>query len=298
MTGFLSALGSRLAERWVSLLAVPGLLYTVTAFMAVTFGWLPVGLAGLRSQGRARLSEAGVPPSLTSAVSVAFGVGAILLVTAGAGLLAQAVAGPVERACCGAWPGWARPLEHRLTERRSRRWSRAHERVRAAAPAAGARRPSRDDLVAARNAIALVPPGCPTWTGDRLRAVEVRVRNEYGLDLYSCWPRLWLVVPDTVQEAVRTGRDGFSAAVLTGSWAVLYVALAPFWWPVLAIAAVLCLVAWRRVRTSAAALADLTEAVFDVHAIDLAAALRVETPHDRVTPEIGRLITERLRKGT
>ncbi|MFI6277285.1 hypothetical protein [Streptomyces sp. NPDC050988] len=227
-----------------------------------------------------------------------FVVGAILLVTAGAMLLAQAVAVPVELACCGAWPGWARPLARRLTERRSRRWSQAHERVRAVTPAEGEHRPSRDELVAARNAICLVPPGCPTWTGDRLRAAEVRVRNEYGLDLSSCWPRLWLVVPDTVQEAVRTGRDGFSAAMLTGAWAVLYLALAPLWWPAAAFAAVLCVVSWWRARTSATALADLAEAVVDVHAIDLAVALRVKTPHDRVTPDIGHLITERLRKGT
>ncbi|MEU7436000.1 hypothetical protein AB0B07_34940 [Streptomyces sioyaensis] len=294
MTGFLSALGSRLAERWVSLLAIPGLLYTAAALVAATYGWWQVGIVGLVDrQARARLSESGVTPSLRNAMLTALLVAGILLVTAGAGLLARAIAVPVELVCCGAWPRWARPLARHLTERRGRRWTEAHERVRAA-PDEGL----RAELAAARNAIALVPPSCPTWTGDRLQAAEVRVRNEYGLDLASCWPRLWLVVPDTVREAVRTGRDGFASAVLTSAWAVLYLALALLWWPVAAIALTTGLVSWWRLRTTAAALAELAESVVDVHAIDLAAALRIDTPHDRVTPDVGHLITERLRKGT
>ncbi|MEU2563659.1 hypothetical protein ABZ626_30670 [Streptomyces longispororuber] len=294
MTGFLAAFGGRLAERWVALLAVPGLLYTATVAAALTCGWWRVDLVG--AVGRhldARLADAAVAPSLRTAASVAALLAGVLLLAAGAGLLARAVAVPVELACCGAWPRWAAPLARRLTERRGRRWGRADARVREeSAPG-----PVHNELVAARNAIALMAPARPTWTGDRLAAAETRVWHEYGLDLASCWPRLWLVVPDTVQEALRTARDSFSSSLLTASWALLYLLPGLLWWPAALAAAVLALTARHRTRASAGALADLVEAVVDVHAPDLAAALKVDTPHHRVTPDIGRVITERLRKG-
>ncbi|WP_148591454.1 hypothetical protein [Streptomyces sp. WAC01526] len=76
--------------------------------------------------------------------------------------------------------------------------------------------------------------------------------------------------------------------------------LALLWWPLAAVAAVAAgtgVVAWRRAHTAALSLAEIAEAVVDLRATDLATALGIVTPHNRVTPGIGHEITERLRKG-
>lgn len=294
MTGFLSALGGRLAERWASLLALPGLLYAAVAAVAAARGWWGLTLTSLAGrQPEAALAEAGVPPSLRGAALTAAFLAGILLGAAGAGLLAQAVTVPVEALWCGVWPLWLAPLTHRLSRRRVRRWTRADERVTDASGQGAA----RDAAVAARNRISLAEPIRPTWMADRLQAVEDRVWGQYGLDLTSCWPRLWLIVPESVQITVGAARDRFAAAVLTGAWAVLYAGLALLWWPVACVAVVAGFVAWRRARTSAADLADLVEAVVDLYAATLAKELGFPAPA-QVNPALGHRITEWLRKGT
>jgi hypothetical protein len=39
--------------------------------------------------------------------------------------------------------------------------------------------------------------------GDRVAALETRVRNEYELDFPAAWPRLWLVIPEPSRAELR-----------------------------------------------------------------------------------------------
>jgi hypothetical protein len=299
---FLTELGRRFAERWVSLLVLPGLLYAgALAAAAVLGGWRLTWIGTAADRIAAALADAGVArPATGGAVSAVLLIGVSLLAT-GAGLAAQALGGPVERINVGLWPRWAGPLARPLIHWRHRRWTTAHDRYTSAAAGAGAgavgRRPSRAELAAARNRIALQPPARPTWIGDRLRAADSRIWDEYGLDLSFCWSRLWLVIPDASRQAVRDSRDRFAAANLVGAWAVLYAGLGALWWPMLVVAALVGLAGWRRSRAAAEALADLVEAVVDIHAPDLANALGVPIQDNRVGTHVGRQITERFRKG-
>jgi hypothetical protein len=294
MSAFLTELGRRFAERWVSLLVLPGLVYVGALVAAAALGgsrWTWIGAAGGRITSA--LADAGVPATAAGAVlPVVLLLGASLLGTA-AGLVAQAVAGPVERISVGLWPRWADPLARPLVDRRRRRWTAAHDRFTAADGGST----SRAELAAARNRIALQAPARPTWIGDRLHAADSRIWNEYGLDLSYCWSRLWLVIPDTSRQAVQDCRDRFAAAQLLGAWALLYAALGVLWWPALVAAAAVGLTGWRRGRAAAEALADLVEAVVDIHAPDLANAVGVPIPDNRVAPDLGRQITQRFRKG-
>jgi hypothetical protein len=290
VSGFLDELGKRLAERLIALLVLPGLLFVGSGAL----GWVAGGRrwalpAGWRPADA--LTGAGVPSSAQGGILIVLALVGLLLVSFGIGLVSQALAGGVERFGCGRWPGWLGGPSRRLTDWRLRRWTDAQNLVDDATGR------QRDELVAARNRIGLQPPRRPTWVGDRLDAADARVWGQYRLDLASCWPRLWLVIPESSRQAVQAGREQFGGAMLVGAWAVLYVLLGVLWWPMVIVGIVVGVIGWRRARTSAAVLADQVEATFDVHAVELAAALGVPVRDDRLTPAEGKQITERLRKG-
>jgi hypothetical protein len=77
---------------------------------------------------------------------------------------------------------------------------------------------------------------------------------------------------------------------------VLYAGLGVLWWPSLLAGVVVGVVAWRRTRAAAEVLADLVEAIVDVHSPDLAKAVGVPIEGNRVVPHVGRQISQRFRK--
>ncbi|GAA1989687.1 hypothetical protein GCM10009799_14290 [Nocardiopsis rhodophaea] len=98
----------------------------------------------------------------------------------------------------GTWGRCGLPLVRR--RRRRRRWQRAvrqyedalrekARRMRGVQPAPASRPlPDTAALAAARDRIALTEPQLPIWMGDRIRAVDERVRMAYDLDLATVWP--------------------------------------------------------------------------------------------------------------
>jgi hypothetical protein len=40
----------------------------------------------------------------------------------------------------------------------------------------------------------------PTRLCNLLHAIELRPQEKYGLDIFVCWPRLWLVLPESVKK--------------------------------------------------------------------------------------------------
>jgi hypothetical protein len=176
VTAFLSALGGKLAERWLALLVLPGLLFLTAVAVAATLGqrgWSDV--AALRDQ----LNTIAAEPALRSTGTVVLVLIAVLAGAAGAGLIAQALGGGWERL----WLTDSRVFST-LTSRRTRRWTTADENFRAALVAAGKAKiaDSKDakalatraaELNAARNRIALATPWTPgpstptSWTSSR-----------------------------------------------------------------------------------------------------------------------------------
>lgn len=285
----LNLLGSRAGERWVTALALPGLLFTGLAVVAAVLGqrhWADVG-------GLAR----GIDPNpldqlAATPAGVALAIALVLLAALAAGVLAHLLSTLVLAGWEGRWPlpGAARSA----TERRRRRWNALQaqfEQALAGGSAAAAERLGRR-----RNAIALAEPQRPTWLGDQLAAVATRVHAEYGVDLGAAWPRLWLLLTADARQEVRGARAELDSSAVLAGWGLLYLALGIRWWPAALAGAVALLVAWVGARRAAARLAELIESTVDLHVGDLATALGEST--DRaVTPHTGRRITDRLRKG-
>ncbi|MFF8830901.1 hypothetical protein [Streptomyces sp. NPDC015131] len=309
MNAFLAELGKKLAERWVSLLVLPGVLFGALLAAGSVLGhrhaldWRMLGRAA--EQLAAHYDRRPVPAVLL-AVAVLVAAGLV-------GLAARGLGTVVERAWLASGPAW---LTGRLVRRRRERWTRALAAERAAAaigadasrsritdppafgpPASAPPAPDPAALADARNAVALTRPARPTWIGDRLRGVGARVHAQYGLDFPFAWPRLWTLLPEPCRTDLVAARGALSDAAALSGWGLLYLALGTLWWPAAPAGAALVLLGLRRGRESAANLADLTEAAVDLYAADLALLLGVDLPSGRVTPAVGRQLSERFRKG-
>ncbi|MFE9635724.1 hypothetical protein [Streptomyces sp. NPDC006463] len=319
MTAFLATLGGKLADTWLSLLVLPGLLYLAVMSAASVLGH---GHAFDHGRLTGRIDTLAGGPAAHSPGSVVLVAALVLAASAGVSRLAAALGGGVERLWLGDWPAPLRPAARALTLRRVRRWITADDRyrqaltaraLRAAADPLGVHVPEADEDVApgtprnegavdtvqlneARNLIALTRPARPTWMGDRLIAADARVHESYRIDLTAAWPRLWLLLPDTVHQNVQAARAALTAAARRAAWGLLYLLPALWWWPAALIVAVTWAGAWRQGRLAVDEFAELVEAAVDLHGRDLANALGVPC-EERLTTAEGLEITRILRKG-
>ncbi|MFE9093407.1 hypothetical protein [Streptomyces sp. NPDC007264] len=302
MGNFFGELAKKLAERWVGLLAVPGLLFVSCVWVGLQLGWTHALdlrlLASRASMLGTSLSRAPGPAQILVVV-------ASLLASAGVGLIVQALAGPLRAGWLGRWPTGLRWAARRRTRARTRRWTglvehRQELQRRYPLPERTPEQQHDIDAVAHRiNRLSPAKPARPTWMGDRVAAVEQISLDRYGLDLTFGWPRLWLVLPEHVRTELTTANGQFAAAVLTGAWALPYLVLGTLWWPALPAALVTGLSAWTRARTAIAELTDLSESAVDLHGRALAVALGT-APADStgpLTPAEGEQVTRRVRKG-
>jgi hypothetical protein len=285
MTGFLGEIGKQLADRWVALLAVPGLLYVVAVTAAVVLGrGHALDYPALSRQ----VTGWAAGPSLRSAGGTALFITGALAGSVLAGLAAAAVGRVAEM------------LWVLRGERRPARWLAEWRRTRAqrlkgiADDPAASREQVRKAMEKA-DRICVIAPDRPTWIGDRLRACQVRARQAYGLDLNAAWPRLWLIMPDIARAEIGTAYDAYRGAARLTGWAVLYVILGLGWWPAIMIAVAAEIAAVIKARAAAGTLADLIEAAVDLYGRDLAAQLG-ETGSGRVTPATGLRLTALMRK--
>ncbi|MCW2914230.1 MAG: hypothetical protein JWN52_2298 [Actinomycetia bacterium] len=288
MTGFLSELGKKAAERWLALLVVPGLLFLGLAWATWVMRrhgtWFDPGPVGTEVQhwegkksGPLFLAVAGV-----------------LIGAAGTALLAQGTGTAVERLWFAQRLG---PVGSWLTARRLDSWQAKDGDYEKAlfARYRGGSVADPEVVLAARNRVCLVSPARPTWMADRVRAVGERVHLAYDLDVSSLWPRLWLTVPDAARTELVAARTALARDARIFAWGLFYLVPAIWWWPAGFITAVTCTVAWGRARSATDVLADLAESAVDLYAPALAGQLGIAAP-DGLTAEVGLEITERLRK--
>jgi hypothetical protein len=196
-------------------------------------------------------------------------------------------------------------VRDKLARARRARWHTllGRRRVLEREHPAGTRTPAQQEAIdaAAARLVRLAPaePGRPTWMGDRVHAVEQVALHRHGLDLTFGWPRLWLVLPDTVRAEITAAEAAFAAAVATGTWAWPYLALGVLWWPAALIGVGIGVTGWVRGRAAVADLAALSEAAIDLHGRTLAGALGVgeDGAAGPLTVDEGREITSIVRKG-
>ncbi|MFE2140853.1 hypothetical protein ACFXA3_03720 [Streptomyces sp. NPDC059456] len=120
--------------------------------------------------------------------------------------------GDMERVCLAAdwlaWPAPFRRLADRRVARRQLRWDAAADVVQQelgaviGAAVRNGRRPQPDAtaLDAAQRVmdrVATERPARPTWSGDRIHAVAVRLDRDHHLGLATVWPHLWLTLPSS-----------------------------------------------------------------------------------------------------
>lgn len=299
-SAFLSALGGRIAERWLTLLALPGLLFVAAVTAATKLGhehWADVGKL------RAWLDTLADSPASRSTGTIALVALGVLLVAAAIGAAAQALGAGVELLWCAEPRG---PLLRRLADRRLRRWRAADAAYRDALVAAGrARIAGADDAdrlaglaesrFADRDRIAAAAPRHPFGMGDRLAAPGRRLWRVYRLDLAAAWPHLWLLAADGTRAELHAARLRFGAAARLCAWGAGYLVLGVWWWPAALVGIVSVAAGLRRGRAAADAFAELTEALADLHVRDLAAALGIDSAAamDRT---LGERLSRALRK--
>ncbi|MFE9611251.1 hypothetical protein [Streptomyces sp. NPDC006012] len=285
MGGFLSELGRKLAERWLSLLVLPGALYLAVLATAHALGHAhpfdPARLAG-------RIGAWARAPAAGNAGGQAVLLAAGLAGAAAAGLAAQALGTLVERLWLAAdWRAWPFPLRRLAkwrVERRQDRWeaaARHYDRQReeaARALALGRWTDPAERHTAHRTLVSVSAerPDRPTWCGDRIQAVAVRLDRQYRLDLAAVWPHLWLVLPDAPRAEITAAREALTRATALAAWSLLYLPVTVMWWPAALISAVLAVSSRARTRAATGTYATLLEAAIRLHGTDLADRLGID----------------------
>ncbi|WP_216893437.1 hypothetical protein [Nocardia alni] len=305
MSSFMGELAKKLADKWLTLLVLPGLLLLATAACAyLTRGkaWNDTTSVSTQLTGRAQ--------TLTSHgnVAVALAATAVLLAAAAAGLTANAASWLITRLWLAERLNW---LGKPLTWWRTQRWNAAQHSALGATPPPGQpplsmrllywwNRRNPDDAQQRRNRICLAPPQRPTWIGDRVAATATRIDNQYGIDLSSTWPRLWPLLPETMRADITAARIAFDRTTVLAGWGLLYTLVGAWtgWWPALLAGLGTYTAAWYQARSTIASLSDLVETATDLYATTLAEALGIPTIDGHVHRHTGRLITARARKAT
>lgn len=283
--GFGGQLGKSLADKWLGLLALPGALFLAAVATARALGQqhaLDVSLLMRRITAWAR------DPAATSVGGQVVLAVAAIAVSVAVGLVARALGSLIERVVLAAgwrsWPGWARALASRRTEARRARWDKAHrsygaqwaEAARAMAVHRTVDGEARHAALRARTSVALERPDRPTWSGDRINGVSVRLHRDHRLDIALLWPHLWLTLPEQERNEITAARTAMTRAAELGAWAVLFAPLTYLWWPAGVIALALGFTARSRTRAATDTYARLVEAAVRLHARDLAQSLGIE----------------------
>ncbi|MFD5915456.1 hypothetical protein ACFVYP_03060 [Kitasatospora sp. NPDC058201] len=263
--GLLLELQKRIPDGWFLRRLLPAVLLVVVAAVGGRLGhrhWADRGLAREAVAGVLRFD--GGLASDSAAVLALLAVAAVV-----AAFLLPFAAGAVGALASGAWPWWLTPLGERLTRRRARRWASPAEIARQAVRARAAGRELRaarlDALRARANPIA---PTGPTWSGDRLRAAEERIRATTGADVAEAWTGLFLGASDASREALSAVRDSYDAACEGLVWGAAFAVVGLWWWPSAVVGILVGLASWRSLRRAVDSLCRTTEAVFALRQTD------------------------------
>jgi hypothetical protein len=302
MDGLLNELGKKLAERWLSLLVLPGVFYLAVGAAAYALGQThPLEIRHLSDQ----ITHWAKAPMMATTGGRVVILATILAGAAAAGLVAQGSGSFAERLILAAsWRGWPFPFRQLVywrVVRRRKRWNTANAaylNLRESAAQALVRGEYLDPgpRFAARramNRIAVELPDRPTRSGDRVQAVAIRLDRDLHVELATIWPYLWLTVPDAVRAEIAAARQGLTRATTLIGWAVLYAFLIAWWWPAIIVSAVLAITAKNRIVTATENYAVLLETTSRLYLGDLVRHLGIDHTGP-LTPGTGEILTEFL----
>ncbi|MEV7177807.1 hypothetical protein [Kitasatospora sp. NPDC093679] len=301
MASLLDGIGEKLADKWLTALAVPGLLFMGAATAGAVLGQ---GSALDLHLLRVRIDQWSAAAGEWSTVGQLAALAAIVLGSATVGTFVRSCAQASERVWTGDWPvltGW---LAARLITARRRRWNGIQAQVNGLRATALPRQRGPElqreleELTVRRDRIALAEPSRPTYTGDRFAGTASRLHHQYGIDLAACWTLLWLTLPKDVRTELRSSRARFGVAVEGSTWAACCVLLGVVWWPAVPIGLAVGLSAWARGRGAAALHAELVEATVDLHLRALLDALHADAAESAPDRRLGTALTRIARKSS
>jgi hypothetical protein len=289
----LESFGGKFAEQWVTTLLTPAFAFWSGGVIAAIQRW------GWQSLTR-QFSQ--YPEPLLIAILVCC-FGAIAL----SAFIIQRFDLAVLRFLEGYWCPWLRVLRHRLIQREKSRLRKIEKNLKPLVDK-GILNLNTDEqaeyvkLDWQQMYMPSTPDQLmPTRLGNILRATERRPSERYGLDAVICWPRLWLLLPDTARKDLQEARADLSNAARVWFWSLLFSiwTLLGAWWafPIGLITACFAYYGW--ILDAATTYADLINAAFDVHRILLYQALRWKLP-STAAEEIatGQQLTEYLWNGS
>lgn len=304
---FLDSFGGKFAERWVANLFTPAFIFWLGGFIAAVqqLGWNPI------------LNQyTTYPEPLQLAILVI-----ALLGIAASAFVAQRLDTVIIRFLEGYWPPLLRPLQnYRITHYRrykkiltdrsqnlrqfEAQQKAKYQKLKTSIESHGANsltaleqeeyrqlteqflsRTQRANLVQTRQNLHNLPDNIdlmPTRLGNILRAAERKPQTKYGLDAIICWPRLWLLLPDSVKQDLQDARSDLNNAARLWLWSLLFILWAFFgaWWapPLGILSALFAYYNWA--IAAATAYGDLLEATFDLYRHLLYESLRWHLPSD------------------
>jgi hypothetical protein len=114
----------------------------------------------------------------------------------------------------------------------------------------------------------------PTQFGNILRPAEERPKNQYGLDTFICWPRLWLLLPDSVKTELTEARMTLNIGARIWLWSLLFLLWTPLAWWAIPAGILSAYLAYRWLLNAAIIYGDLLESAFDLYRLELYKSLR------------------------
>ncbi|AOS61844.1 hypothetical protein [Actinoalloteichus hymeniacidonis] len=270
MNQFLSTVSGKLAERWVTTLVLPGVFFLLAVLCAVRLG---------HEQAFDIASVADWLAAHADSAPIALAAVAVLLGASATAIAAQSLGGLAEAIWTRPWRGPAAWIARPLVFLRGRRFDRAAARAEV-------------------DPVAVYRPRHPMWVGERFRLLDTRIAAQYhGLRLGPLWPRLWLLLPDTVRAPVQAAESRLVAARTLFGWGVLYLGLGAWWYPAAILGLVAAVLGWARTRAAVVAVTTWIEATVDTHLGMVCEALGHAVPESGITREFAALINDRLTKG-
>jgi hypothetical protein len=292
---FLEGFGGKLAEQWVTNLLTPAFIF-----------WSGGVLAYIHRHGWDSIAKL-FPDSKIEALQLAV-LACILILIYISALIVQRFDTEILRALEGYWyPGIRhlfRPflINYQINRRKKikKNWKPLNTKLKEQPETLSST--DRANFVRYDRALRQFPAEdtdfLPTRLGNLLRAAERRPYDRYGLDAIVCWPRLWLLLPDSTKKEIQEVRTQLNNGVRIFAWSLLFL----IWtiWSPWAIPASLISAsfAYSWILDSAEVYGDLIESTFDLYRPLLYQSLRIPLPKiPQREHAIGLQITEYLFRG-
>jgi hypothetical protein len=289
------SVGGKLGDKWASALVRPVAVFWVGGLAA--WSW-----DGHWGQLKKWALQAG---QLSASEKLGLALSAYILVVV-SDFIVSRMDFSVARFLEGYWPSWLDQVRGRLVANRKNKYEREvklFQELQRKLENGTLKLEGKAQLVQLEGRLREYPSleseQMPTRLGSLLRASEMRPADKYGLDAVICWPRLWLLMPDSVKNDLQHARSALDGAIRAWFCSLIFLVWIVWtnWAAVVAVSGMF--IAYRSALGAAEVYGELIESAFDVHRLDLYRMLGWSPPASGEEERSrGRKLTEYLWRGT